>query len=422
VILISVDTLRPDMLGAYGYDRPTSPTMDAFAEDGVLFENAVSVAPWTLPAHGSMLTGMYPRHHGAVTDRNSLRPDVPTLSEILSQNGFFTAAFTNSTYLMDRFGFDRGNNYFEYVLESQQAREPGEVFAKAMSWLSSRQSGQPFFLFVHDYSAHSDYKSLPEFEEMFVKPYEGIANGSTEQLVFLRSSDIDLREQDGEHLIELYISGVRQLDSEIEKFLAYLKESQLDRDTLVILVSDHGEGFLEHGSVLHGETQYDELLRVPLMLRGPGVPKGERYAQAVSLIDLVPTVFSLLGLSEPEQGFHWDGMDLSRLWRSAETAIFDERVLFSEADHHYLEEPDLFRSARHKGMKLILDRRTQKTLLFDLSTDPGEHEDVSEQHPEVVAFLREQLEVFDQSSEQSEPLPELSEEDRKRLEALGYIQ
>ncbi len=420
VILISIDTLRPDMLGAYGYPKPTSPALDAFAKEGVLFENAVSVAPWTLPAHGSMLTGVYPRRHGAVTDRNALRPDVPTLAEILSQAGFKTAAFTNSTYLVKRFGFDRGNDQFVYVFESQEAREPSQVFDKAMSWLSSRKTDEPFFLFVHDYSVHSDYKSLPEFEEMFRKPYEGVANGSTSQLVFLRSGGIDLTEKDTDHLVDLYISGIRQLDSELEKFFAYLKVNELDQETLVILVSDHGEAFLEHGDVMHGETQYDEELRVPLVLRGPGLPAGKRVPQVASLIDIVPTVLSILGWVPRTED--WDGMDLSVLWHSRPGEVFDERVLFSEADHHYVEEPDIFRSARHKDMKLIFNRATNEKSLFDLSKDPGEQEDVSGQYPEMMALLGSALEDFGETREVSELLPELSEEEQKHLEALGYIQ
>ncbi len=420
MILISIDTLRPDMLGAYGYPEPTSPALDAFAKEGVLFENAVSVAPWTLPAHGSMLTGFYPRHHGAVTDRNALRLEVPTLAEILSQRGFKTAAFTNSTYLMKRFGFHRGNDQFVYVLESQKAREPSQAFSKAMGWLSSRKANQPFFLFVHDYSVHSDYKSLPEFEEMFSQPYEGMANGSTEQLVFLSSGGIDFSEKDKDHLVDLYISGVRQLDSELEKFFAYLKANQLDQETLVILVSDHGEAFLEHGDVMHGATQYEEELRVPLLLRGPGLPPGMRVSQVVSLIDIVPTVLSILGLVSGTED--WDGMDLSELWRSMPSEEFSERVLFSEADHHYVEEPDIFRSARYKGMKLILNRQTDEKLLFDLSDDPGEQEDVSPQYPEMTAFLSTALENFGETRAPSEVLPVLSEEEQKRLEALGYIQ
>jgi arylsulfatase A-like enzyme len=220
--------------------------------------------------------------------------------------------------------------------------------------------------------------------------------------------------------VDLYISGVRQLDSELEKFFAYLKANQLDQETLVILVSDHGEAFLEHGDVMHGETQYDEELRVPLLLRGPGLPPGMRVSQVVSLIDIVPTVLSILGLvSETED---WDGMDLGELWRSMPSEEFSERVLFSEADHHYVGEPDIFRSARYKGMKLILNRQTDEKLLFDLSDDPGEQEDVSPQYPEMAAFLSTALENFGETREQSEMLPVLSEEEQKRLEALGYIQ
>ena len=161
VLLISIDTLRPHELSGYGYERPTSPNIDRIAVEGVLFENAFTTAPWTLPAHASLLTGLYPRHHGAMTEKHALPSDSKTIAETLHAHGFSTAAFVNSYYFSEQYGFNRGFDHFEYEREGA-GPESSKVVDKAIRWLL-RTKDSPFFLLLHDYHVHSDYLSLPEY-------------------------------------------------------------------------------------------------------------------------------------------------------------------------------------------------------------------------------------------------------------------
>jgi arylsulfatase A-like enzyme len=186
VLLVSIDTPRPDHLGAYGYARPTSPHLDAFAKGGVVFEDVTSTAPWTLPAHASLFTGVYPGRHGLATSNAKLSDSVATLATQLATSGFATAAVVNSNYLSQTFGLERGFQRFRYVVESVTQREPSRAITdQALAW-AKELAGQRWFLFFHYYDVHSDYRSLPEYEAQFVRPYAGTLDGTTAQLMAFR--------------------------------------------------------------------------------------------------------------------------------------------------------------------------------------------------------------------------------------------
>jgi arylsulfatase A-like enzyme len=418
LVLISIDTLRPDFLGAHGYPRPTSPTLDALAEAGVLFETAVSPSPWTLPAHGSLLTGLYPSRHG-LTGEVGLPAEVATLAEILAAAGFATAGIVNSHNLSDRHGLERGFAAFRYAVELPSPVEPSVVEAWAREWIRDAPR-EPFFLFLHFYDVHSDYASLPDYEEALVRPYGGKVDGTTRQLVRNRLGQFPLAPADGQHLADLYAAGIRQMDDGIARLLPDLDEAGLLERSLLVITSDHGEEFLEHGGVLHGRTQYEEVQRVPLILSGPGVPAGRRVAEPVSLIDVVPTVLTLLDVAVPAG---LDGHDLAPLWSGSAGAELRDRILFGEADHNR-EAHDVTRSARRGRYKLVLNRRSGETQLFDLLQDPAESRNASPQHPEVATQLRADLEAFLEIEPLGQPieLDPLTIDQIDQLEALGYLQ
>lgn len=282
LILVSVDTLRPDHLGAYGYDRPTSPELDAFAAAGAVFEQAVSTALWTLPSHASMLTGRYPANHGLRGLGSRPEDGVPTLAEALRAAGYRTVAFVNSTYFAERYGMRRGFDAFEYVKEDKSQVRPSLVTLNAANWLAAVDD-EPFFLFLHVYDVHSDYRALPRFSRMFLRPYEGRFDGSTEQLIDVQDEGARIGPADIRRLIDLYDAGIRQTDMVLGQLFDLLDELELADHTLVIVTSDHGEEFFERGSVLHGSGMYDELFRVPLLVRGPGVPPGVRVPDPVEI-------------------------------------------------------------------------------------------------------------------------------------------
>lgn len=419
VVLISIDTLRADHLGSYGYSRPTSPHMDALAAQAVLFEDVTSPSPWTLPAHASLLTGLYPSRHGLTTHTSHLPESVTTLAEMLARQGFMTAAVVNSHRLSSHYGLERGFEKFLYVKERAGQREPGTAITdKATQWLR-RFAGERLFLFVHYYDVHSDYASRPEFERPFVRVYHGPADGTTNQLRAHRAGTFRFAPEDARHLVDLYDAGIRQMDEELARLLSAIETHGAGR-ALVIVTSDHGEEFLERGGVLHGRTQFQELLRVPLILRGPGLPRGHRVKTPVSLVDVLPT---LLRLVTVDASAGLDGEDLTSLWSGAPRLHLGRRALFAEADH-WDDAFDITSAVRRERHKLHFNRLTGASQLFDLEQDPGEQVDLSVTRPDVredlgarLARLRELRRTA--AARSSAPL---SPEEVERLRSLGYMQ
>ncbi|MGH0033934.1 MAG: sulfatase [Myxococcota bacterium] len=420
VLLISIDTLRPDHLSGYGYGRETSPAIDALAREGVLFRDASSTSPWTLPAHVSMLTGRYPSRHGVVDRNKALSADVPTLATRLGAAGYDSMAIVNAYYVSRRYGLDQGFAHFAVLSEWSNDRGPKrtivnrgeEITDGAMDWLRGRGE-RPFFLFLHYYDVHTDLTPKPEYRAKFVRPYEGRIDGSTRQLIGLRSAGVQLPPADLRHLKDLYDAEIRQLDDQIARLMAFLDHKDLADDTLVVLTSDHGEEFLEHGSLLHSRTHYQELIAIPLILRGPGVPRGRIVEEPVSLVDLVPTILSLTGL-QPHAGM--DGLDLSALWSGG---ALEARALYSEADDTN-EVPDMKRMIRLDRHKLCYDRVSQESELYDLAEDAGEKNDLSAEDPERARRLLERLRVHMATEKSAEALPELTPQEVELLHQLGY--
>jgi arylsulfatase A-like enzyme len=416
VVLVSIDTLRADHLGLYGYDRGTSPVLDALALESTVFDDAMSASPWTLPSHATMLTGLYPSRHGLTSHERYLASSDETLALLFSRAGFRTAAVVNSHNLGPEFGLDRGFQQYRYVEERVDRREPSaEITDQGMEWLAA--GGEtPFFLFLHYYDVHSDYASLSEYEARFLRPYAGSADGTTAQLMAQREGKASLGEADAPNLVDRYDAGILQMDAELGRLFDFLSERGWDDETLVVVTSDHGEEFFEHGGVLHGRTQYQEVLRVPLLLRGPGIPRKRRIASPVSLVDLLPTLLESAGIAVPEG---LDGVSLRPLWAEGGKGL-EERYLFSEADHNNVEH-DITRSVRYREFKLLYDRLSRGRRLYNLSTDPGETTDVSKDQERAVAALSARLDRFMASGRSEAPVRTLSEEEIEKLRSLGYL-
>ena len=417
VILISIDTLRADHVGAYGYARPTSPAIDALAARGVLFQNVSTPSPWTYPAHASLFTGLYPGRHGLKNLDRFLPASLPTLASVLGRAGWVTAAVVNSEILGPRFGLDRGFRDFLYVEQVATQRAPTtRVVDQALDW-AKRYRDRKLFLFLHTNDVHSDYASLPKWEQQFVRPYSGPADGTTEQLFAVRQGKATLNAADARHLVDLYNAGIRQTDAEIGRLLDGLRAGGLLEGSLILLTSDHGEEFLEHGGVLHGRTQFEEVVRVPLIVAGPGVAKGSRVAVPVSLIDVMPTLLATLGVKGPEA---LDGEDLTPLFSGRAAPRAEGRFLFGEADHNNLQL-DITRAVRHGADKLHFDRTTQRASLYDLNADPAELRDLAAQRPEVVRELRQHIDRFMRIQPLVGESISLTPAEIDKLRSLGYI-
>ncbi len=420
LILISIDTLCADHLGSYGYERPTSPTIDAIAAEGLLFEDVSTPSPWTLPSHASMLTGLYPNRHGVKSHTQRLPGRVKTIAEMFKAHGYDTAGFVNSHNLSTRYGLDRGFGYFDYIKEDAGQTEPSLVGTRAMQWLK-RGKEKPFFLFLHYYDVHSDYTSRPQYEDKFTHPYSGKADGTTSQLVSVRQGEGALDQTDAEHLIDLYDAGIRQMDDGIKQLVQFLKDNQIYDNSLLVITSDHGEEFLEHGGVLHGRTHYQEVMKIPWIMHGPSIPAGHRVRQMASLVDLMPTLLGLMGIAAPDG---LDGMDLRPAWQQPGVPL-DRQFIFAEADHNNTVDGkmiiDIKRAVRHPQFKLLYDRSTKDVQMFDLTQDPNETNNILALEQPMAEIMRTRLANFMNIQETGPSLSPLSEEEIQKLKNLGYL-
>jgi arylsulfatase A-like enzyme len=429
-ILISIDTLRPDHLGSYGHTRDTSPTLDRIAAEGVRFEDVTAPSPWTLPSHATMLTGLYPSRHGVKTHETRLSEEVVTLAEEFRDAGYATFAVVNTHNVgAPQFQLSQGfaDEHFSYIIETEEdlvsmklrTHNSGEqIVATAKDFLRSRADDEPFFLFLHFYDVHTDFTPKDEYREKYVGPYAGRLTGSTIQLVNVRNAEERLSDADVRWLREMYDAEIRQLDDLLGRFLGWLDdEGELD-ETLLVVTSDHGEEFQEHGSVLHGRTHYQEVARVPLLVRGPGVPSATVVSTPVHGIDVTPTILGVMGIPSRQAR---DGIDLSPAWSGG---ALPERTFFAEADHNNQVEgvlvSDIKKMVRQGSTKLLLDTHTGAVELYDIGRDAAELQDLAPGAPERVAELRALLERFLAVEVEAEAVPPPSEEERARLEALGY--
>jgi len=313
VVLVSIDTLRADHLGCYGYGPPTSPRIDAFAADAVVFDEAISAAPSTLAAHASILTSLIVPHHGASYRlKRPLPPSRATLAEILRDDGYATRSWNGGGQLDPAFGLGRGFDEYRsvQVAAAGQAppREPSDAdhlrsaVRRALGWLDETTDSRPFFLFLHSYETHHPYTPDPALRALFGRfPTRLGETVSIDDLRRFNRGEWPLEPGDLAHIIASYDAEIRSADRAFGDLMDGLRARGLDKSTLVVLTSDHGEEFGEHGRVgWHSHTLFDELLRVPLVVRLPGgALAGTRVGAQVRGIDIAPTILDWTGIRPP---------------------------------------------------------------------------------------------------------------------------
>lgn len=294
-VLISIDTLRADHLGAYGFPLDTSPFFDAFAARATLFENAIVQLPGTLPSHMSIFTGLYPAEHGVYPPDGVLSPSIETLPEIFAAAGYRTAGFTEGGYVKGRYGFARG---FEVFVDDTRRRPGGaeKTFALAKDFVSGLEAGEKFFLFVHTYEVHDPYIASEPYRS---NSWPGEAPDTFEptgpNLTAASQGHLDITPEALEYFAAMYDASIRYVDDVLRDFMEHLWARGLSPDTIVVITSDHGEEFLEHGSLVHRQV-YNETLHVPLLVRRLGQRRGSRVERLVQSIDIAPTLVELAGL------------------------------------------------------------------------------------------------------------------------------
>jgi arylsulfatase A-like enzyme len=302
-ILISLDTLRADHLGAYGYHRDTSPFLDRLAERSVLFERAVVQFPGTLISHMSMFTGYYPMQHAVYKPGAVLSPEIETLPERLRAAGFRTSGHTEGGFMAAGFGFERG--FEEFVVEQYQSDEDIErTFERGLSFIERLGADERFFVFLHTYSIHDPYEPPEAYRHAFWEgaPATALApDGPTLQAVNDGFRGIDpIDEESVEYFEALYDGSILYVDSVLERFFGRLAALGVADDTTVVITSDNGEEFFDHGKMAH-EQIYPESLFVPLLFVHPDLAHGIRVPALVQSIDYAPTLLDLAGLDVPER-------------------------------------------------------------------------------------------------------------------------
>lgn len=404
MILISIDSLRPDHLGAYGYARDTSPRIDRLAKNGTLFIDAVSQATWTLPSVSSLFLSQYVSTHGIERPDQRIPDDARTLAEVLRDHGYDTAAFMIGVYTSRDFGMDQGFDHF--VENGGKSEQKNRLI---LDWLRGRT--RRFFAYVHYVDVHYPYVRENPYRKSYGAGYRGMVNG--------RQRPEQIRDQlgpeDVQHLIDLYDDGVSSMDSELGKLLSEIESLPIGADTVIILTADHGEAFFEHKRMLgHRGAPYEELIRVPLIMTGPRLPSGRIVREPVEQVDIAPTIFDLCGIPRPSSV---QGQSLLPL-------IHEDTKHKAYTFSEYL--PAELKAIRGSQWKLIADYRLQKHELFDLSTDPKEQSNVASQRGEVVEGLLGELSSFisanqANASQERAVAADVRESTKEQLRALGYV-
>jgi arylsulfatase A-like enzyme len=436
VILISIDALRADHLGCYGYPKPTSPNIDAFAAKNILFENAYTTEPWTLPTHLSMLTSLFTETHNVRKPDAVLSKHWQTLPEILKQKGYVTGGFATNPYWMNgRYGFARGfDHYFAQEKRGSGLNQNIVNFVK-------KNSQKPLFLFIHYFDVHSAPDSLdflpyyaPELFRRLFRPRRPMTftggNGilwASSYLAHCEGNGIKLTSEQKEELNALYDASVRFADNNLAYLFNALKKEGIFKNALIILTADHGEELQDHGHYMHFQI-YEEVFHIPLIIKIPQEPdkpylrfkSPQKITGLVTLVDLMPTVLDYLQIPYPPNQIQ--GQSLLPLIEGKDSAHDYVCALETEQDQTRL-------AIRHGPWKLLcMAEGDPRYELYNLRDDPLESRNLSKERPDIVAQLRNALREWRDrnheariSSKEQEESKGLSPEDKKKLRSLGYI-
>jgi len=394
VVVVTIDTLRADRLGCYGNSKVETPHLDQLAARGVRFENATAQTPLTPPSHASMFTGKYPHVHGVRgTGGFVLDPSQLTLAEILKEKGWQTAAFVGAPVMKRMFGLHQGFDVYEDRMPEPDPRKStlenpslraGEVVDRAVGWLEGASHSSPFFLWVHVYDPHAPFDPPAPFDRQYAgRPYDG---------------------------------EVAYTDREMGRLFEAVARKSPSEETVLLVLSDHGESLGEHGEYSHGVFLYDSTLRIPWLMVAPGLPAGKTVTGQVRTIDLLPTVLSLLGGEVPADV---QGVDLlpATQAKPVGTAMSYGETLYPKTNMGWAE----LRSMRTPRWKYI---RAPRSELYDLQKDPQELRNVIQDYPHEARQLESDLAKLTATGEGKPPeqvgLKAINAETEKQLRSLGY--
>ena len=424
ILLIAVETLRADHVHTYGYSRDTTPQMDHFAENAFRFTNLVSTSSWTMPSHMSMLTGLYPGVHQTTDISLKLDDNIPTLAGVLKNNGYYTAGFVSNHLLESHFGFGKGFDCYDDFTMNLAARGETEELVRTspplneavLTWLRTNYNKR-FFLFVHYFDPHYAYNPPPPYDTLFDPGYKGNVDGC-----HIETLKPNISRKNLNHVISLYDGEIRYTDEYIGALLKELETLGINEKTLIVLIGDHGEEFFEHGGTRHGETLYNEAIRVPLIIKLPGSHKPAVINTLASDVDLMPTICDYLKVSPPP------GLQGKSLLPAMNGTAGEERsYVFSELTVAYTH---VTKAIVSRDYKFICHLDTGTRELYDLAHDPGEKRNLVKTEQQKAAELERELMNFVVScTRQVSALGSTGnntvvhdEETKKKLKSLGYMQ
>ena len=428
IILISLDTLRADHLGCYGYNRATSPNIDDFANDSVLFENVYAQSPWTLPSHISMLFSLNSANHQVYYDNQKIDSSLPSLASHLKNHGYLTYAFTGGGYVSSLYGFSKGFDWYDEPVGGKYApldiNEAEKLFNNTSGWLKNNQNKQ-FFLFLHTYQTHGPYNCPSPWNEMFLDNNSTWKKLNLKALLETKGNDKLFTPEEIQNIIDLYDGEIRYTDEMLIKpLLSLLKETGIYNDSLIIITSDHGEEFFDHKGWLHGHNLYDEQIRVPLLIKFPHSEfKGKKIKTKCRLIDIMPTVLETVSVKYKKSNL--DGKNLIDLILGKE---IEDRIFISDLSFKNVHNPlPVLVATNRKDIKLILEKSAQgiKNIeIFDLSKDPKEKNNIFRKQRKLGQEIIKSIDDYYRNKlriQRKKELVILDEKLKEKLRALGYL-
>ncbi len=452
VIVIWADTLRSDHLDVYGYGRETAPVVTGMSREGVLFHNCVTEATWTKVSTPSLLTSLYPTSHGVKELTDRIPAAAVTMAEVYQDAGYATFSYASNNFTGQFTNLHQG---FDVVHEagslpdSRSSKTARIGMDRFLPWLEAHQDA-PFFAFLSVLDPHDPYKPRPPYDSLWADPSresehernqeqarEHIANPILKAFGMPSRAELEAAGLAADayvaHDVDWYDGSIRGLDAEMGRLMERLRSLGLDERTIVVFTSDHGEEFLEHGRMFHGQSTYGELNRVPLIVRWPGgLRAGVEIEEPVEMIDLMPTLLELSGLAPPDG---MQGRSLQPLLDGANDGWVDLPLITEKWAVTGIDSPPLDTNAVaiiSDGWKLVHNFKRSPDMpeyeLYDFVNDPLDQVDLASQHADVVVRLSQQLEDWRERAEaeqlpsDSEASESLSAEDLERLKALGYIE
>lgn len=427
IILITIDALRADHLGTYGYSRPTSPAIDAFAREAVVVQDAVSQAPYTKASIASLFTGLFPTAHkafttsrtfdktmtghvsGALPSTDVLSPRLKTLAECLTEAGYQTIGINTNPFLIADFGFGRGFAQYEFLTGGDvQVATASAVTAKALAHIDARDRRKPLFVWLHLMEPHSPYTPPDRLRQMFPPEPPPLTVPSETIPAWIRVDN----STDARFYAALYDAEIRSADESLGTFFDGLKQRQLWDHSVVMLTADHGEEFYDHGGFEHNRTLYDEMLHVPLIVKAPGLAP-RRLHEQIAEVDLLPTLVARAGGSVPA------GLSGADVWPVLSGRRHAERYAYAElVGERY--------ALRTREWKLISTLHGSHEL-YHLTADPHETQSLVAEDTNRTAEMRDVLTKVLATAVQAgsrfqgafAPIPPRVLE---RLKSLGYVQ